>query len=118
MADVDTVVIGETGVHFFYTFEDDDGPIDITGAQALRFQAISGAIAKELDVAGTVVDGPQGQAKWTALGGTDFLVGADLGELTEALFTCETKLIDAAGKVRFGKPRFPMLWMKSLLDQD
>lgn len=118
MADIATVVLGETGVNLFIIFEDEDeAPIDITGG-AVRLQGISNDITKELDVAGVVSDGPQGEAKWAEIGGSAYLVLADLGSLKEATYTFEGKLTDFAGKVRYSKPRFTVQFVKSLLDED
>lgn len=83
-------------------------PIDISGC-TVRLQGTSADLpAKKLDVVGAVYDGPNGLAKWTAVG--NLVSATDLGALASALYTCRVKVIDAASKADWG-PEFQLTFV-------
>lgn len=111
--DVPEVVIGATGMDLLVTVTDENGDVlDISGALGLALQGTSPDLpSKTLNVAGVVYDGPQGVAKWSALGGTGYVTTADMGQRDTARFGLRVKYTDSSNKVRFG-PLFYMDWVK------
>lgn len=106
------VVVGATRKELRITFENETGAVvNITGG-AVRLQGQSDDLPpKDLDVAGTIFDGPNGIARWVALGGTGYLVLTDLGSKAGATFSLRGKLTDAAGNVDW-TPLFQLRWVR------
>lgn len=113
MATISEVVVGATRVNLLVTVVDEaNNPIDISGG-SVRLQGTTNDIpGNTLDVAGTIHDGPNGVAKWTALGGTSFVTNGELGALSQATYTCRVKFTDTGGLISFG-PEFQLTWKKA-----
>jgi len=85
--------------------------IVITGG-TVRLQGQSDDLpVKDLDVAGTIFDGPNGVGRWLELGGTGYVVLADLGSKAAATFTLRAKFTDSAGKVDW-TDTFQVRWLR------
>jgi hypothetical protein len=106
------VVIGATRRELRYTFEDGAGGFVNIVAATVRLQGRSLDLPeKTIDVPGTIYDGPNGIARWLALGGPDYLQIPDLGAKDSALYTLKPKLTDASGLVDWG-PEFRLRWVR------
>lgn len=102
-------VVGSDRVDFYLTFKDEnDQPINITGATELKVQGKSeGLPSVNLDVSGTIYDGPNGIAKFTAFGNA--ITVSNLGSLTSAGYLLRGKFKDAANKTTFTR-EFIVTW--------
>jgi hypothetical protein len=88
--------------------DEDDLPINITGATVLHLQGTSPDLpGVQLDVAGTIFDGPSGVAQWQQVG--TFVTGGQLGSKPSATFNLRVKLVDASAKLDYG-PVFQFTW--------
>ena len=105
------VVIGATRRNLEWVVTDENGvPINVTGGSA-RLQATSLDIpAVTIDVAGTIVDGPNGVFRWTGLGDPAVYVSeANMDGRTEATWAARVKFTDASSKTDFGA-LFDLVW--------
>jgi len=112
-----TVVIGATGVDYVAQFKDPvtQALVNITGATSLRLTGSSGDLpSNPIDQVGTILDGPNGMAKWAALGADAYVSIADMGSRDTATYTMEPVVVDAAAKKFFGE-RFQIVWVKPLV---
>lgn len=102
-------VVGSDRVDFYLTYVDEnDQPINITGATELKVQGKSETLSgTPLDVSGTIYDGPNGIAKFTAFGNA--VTVANLGSLLSASYTLRGKFKDAANKTTFTR-EFIVTW--------
>lgn len=103
------IVVGETRVDFIAPIVDENGvAVNITGS-TFALQGTSDDLpAKTINVAGAILDGALGLAKWAGIGDSATYVSvADLGSKARARFKLRVKWTDSAGKVDFGDE---MLW--------
>ena len=108
---VDEVVIGATGAELKLTFKNraTGQPLPITGG-SVRLQGQSEDVQlKDIDVAGTIFDGPNGVGLWTSLGTIISLV--DLGNRTFATYTLRGKFTDGSGKHDW-TDEFQLRWVR------
>lgn len=101
IASVSEVVVGSDRVDLFITYTDEnDVPINITGAQEVKVQGASQDLpATTINMAGAIFDAAQGLAKFTAFG--NIVTVANLGGTSYALYKLRGKLVDNAGKTTF-----------------
>lgn len=109
-AAIPEVVVGATRKEIRVTIIDEYNlPIDISGG-SVKLQGTSLDVAKEIDIAGAIHDGPNGVAKWTSAG--TILVIGDLESKPEATFKLRVQFTDAATKIDYG-PEFSIQWVEA-----
>lgn len=112
VANVTEVVVGSTRKQLLVTVVDENlQPIAITSGAVQLVGTSADLPGNNIDVAGTIFDGPNGVAKWTGLGGTAFITLAELGALPEATYICRVRFTDVASLVDYG-PEFSITWKK------
>jgi hypothetical protein len=112
-----TVVVGATGVDYLAQFKDPvtQALINITGATSVRLGGASADLpSNPIDQAGAIFDGPNGIAKWTAIGSDSYVSMADMGSRDTAVYLMEPYVIDVAAKKFYGE-RFQIIWIKPVV---
>lgn len=113
MAIIAEVVCGATGQDLVIPILDEnDTPLNITNASSVKLQGKSADIVKTLDVAGTVIDGFNGKAKWEGIGNETTYISqtSDLVDRTSATFTFRVK-ITISSEVYYSD-EFQITWVR------